>query len=54
MKKLTVLIDWAPEGSKLLLFGGETLREELRKANVNFEQFLIPQSEKRFLFVATD
>ena len=54
MQKLPALIDWAPEGSKLLLFGGETLREELRKANVNFEAFLIPRSEKRFLFLATD
>jgi 16S rRNA (guanine527-N7)-methyltransferase len=54
MQKLPALIDWAPEGSTLLLFGGETLREELRKANVNFEALLIPQSEKRFLFLATD
>ena len=54
MQKLPALLDWAPEGSKLLLFGGETLREELRKADVNFEQLLIPQSEKRFLFLATD
>jgi len=54
MQKLPTLIEWAPQGSTLLLFGGETLREELRKANVNFEQFLIPQSEKRFLFLATD
>ena len=54
MQKLPALIDWAPEGSTLLLFGGETLREELRKANVKFEAFLIPQSEKRFLFLATD
>jgi len=54
MQKLPALIEWAPEGSSLLLFGGETLREELRKAKVNSEAFLIPQSEKRFLFLATD
>jgi 16S rRNA (guanine527-N7)-methyltransferase len=54
MQKLPALVAWAPPGSKLLLFGGETLREELRKANVNFEQLLIPRSEKRFLFLATD
>jgi 16S rRNA (guanine(527)-N(7))-methyltransferase RsmG len=54
MQKLPALIEWAPSGSTLLLFGGETLREELRKANVNFEAFLIPESEKRFLFLATD
>src|ERR1044071_4830690 len=38
MQKLPALIDWAPEHSKLLLFGGETLREELRQANLNFDQ----------------
>ena len=53
MQKLPALINWAGDRT-LLLFGGETLREELRKANVNFEAFLIPQSEKRFLFLATD
>jgi len=54
MQKLPVLLDWAPVGSTLLLFGGETLREELRKEEVSFEALLIPQSEKRFLFLATD
>ena len=48
MQKLPALIDWAPKGSKLLLFGGESLR------NMNFEEILIPKSERRFLFVATD
>ena len=50
MQKLSALIDWAPRGSTLLLFGGEALGEQLK----NFERFLIPQSEKRFLFVTTD
>ena len=53
MQKLPALISWAGDKT-LLLFGGETLRDELKKANVNFESFLIPQSEKRFLFLATD
>ncbi len=53
MQKLPALINWAGDKT-LLLFGGETLREELRKASVNFEQLLIPRSEKRFLFLATD
>ena len=52
MQKLPALLRWAP--GTLLLFGGETLREELQKANVNFEQFLIPRSEKRYLFLGTD
>ena len=54
MRKLPALINWAPKGSKLLLFGGETLGEELRKAKVKFEQLLIPRSEKRYLFLSTD
>ena len=54
MQKLPALINWAPRGSTLLLFGGETLGEQLKRANVKFEQFLIPQSEKRYLFLATD
>ena len=37
------LIQWAPKGSTLLLFGGENLLEDA-------ERFLIPGSEKRFLF----
>ncbi len=54
MRKLPALIKWAPRGSKLMLFGGETLAEELAKNSVKFEQFLIPQSERRYLFLATD
>jgi len=52
MRKLPALINWAPRGSTLLLFGGETLGERLRRANVNFEKLLIPQSEKRYLFLS--
>ncbi len=54
MRKLAAIINWAPRGSKLLLFGGETLGDALKRANVNFEQLLIPRSEKRYLFLATD
>lgn len=54
MRKLPALINWAPRGSTLLLFGGETLAAQLRRTGVKFEQLLIPQSEKRFLFLATD
>jgi 16S rRNA (guanine527-N7)-methyltransferase len=49
-QKLPALIEWAPPGSTLLLFGGESLGEQLRKAKINFEQNLIPLSEKRYLF----
>jgi 16S rRNA (guanine527-N7)-methyltransferase len=54
MNKVSMLIDWAPAGSTLLLFGGEALREQLKNANLTFNEFLIPKSEKRFLFVTTD
>ena len=50
MQKLPALINWAPSGSTLMLFGGEALGKQLK----NFEQILIPRSEKRYLFLATD
>ena len=49
--KVSTLINWAAVGSTLLFYGGASLLEELRKAEVKFEQELIPLSEKRFLFV---
>ena len=53
ISKVSIIIHWAPEGSTLLLFGGETLHEQLTKANVTLKRFLIPGSEKRFLFVVS-
>ena len=53
MQKLPALIEWG-RPRKLLLFGGEMMAEELSKHDVNFEQLLIPLSEKRYLFVTTD
>ena len=47
IRQIPVLLDWAPDGATLLLFGGEELRKEF-KAD---EEFLIPRSEKRYLFV---
>ena len=46
MTKVQQLIEWAPEGSTLLLFGGEALLD-------NANKFLIPHSDKRFLFVVS-
>jgi 16S rRNA (guanine527-N7)-methyltransferase len=34
MQKLPALLNWAPRGSTLLLFGGEKLGEQLRRAKV--------------------
>ena len=49
MSKISVLINWAPAGSTLLLYGGESLRGKLHQ--VRFEEFQIPLSDQRFLFV---
>jgi 16S rRNA (guanine527-N7)-methyltransferase len=46
--KVPDIIRWAPPGSSLLLFGGETLREKLSK---EIQEYKIPLSERRFLFV---
>jgi 16S rRNA (guanine527-N7)-methyltransferase len=46
VRKIPVLLDWAPDGATLLLFGGEEL--------LDAERFLIPGSEKRFLYVRKD
>jgi 16S rRNA (guanine(527)-N(7))-methyltransferase RsmG len=50
ISKVSSLIDWAPAGSTLLLYGGETLREQLNKTTLNYESILIPLSKQRFLF----
>lgn len=44
--KIPVLLDWAPDGATLLLFGGEKL--------LDAERFLIPGSEKRYLYIKRD
>lgn len=51
MNKISTVVNWAPAGSTLLLYGGETLREQLQSIKPQFEEFLVPLSEKRFLFV---
>ena len=48
--KLPALIKWAPPGSTLLLFGGETLREVLEAIGTVYTETLIPRSGRRFLF----
>ena len=51
VEKVPEILRWAPRGSSLLLFGGETMREKLSKAT---QAFKIPLSDRRFLFVITD
>ncbi len=51
--KIPGLIHWSPPLSTLLFYGGETVRREFEKVGIKFEEFLVPLSERRFLFVAT-
>ncbi|HWN09530.1 MAG TPA: 16S rRNA (guanine(527)-N(7))-methyltransferase RsmG [Pyrinomonadaceae bacterium] len=45
------LISWAPASSILLLFGGEGLERRIEAAGVAADRILIPNSERRFLFI---
>ena len=45
------LLSWTPPGAKLLLFGGDSLREALERAGREFTPTLMPESERRYLFV---
>jgi 16S rRNA (guanine527-N7)-methyltransferase len=48
---LPKLIEWSKPASTLLLFGGESLREQLEKAALVYKAVHIPESERRFLFI---
>lgn len=48
-QKLPRLLKWSKNRS-LLFFGGNSLRDELIKNNVKFQERLMPMSEQRFLF----
>jgi 16S rRNA (guanine527-N7)-methyltransferase len=50
-QKLPRLLKWSA-GSALLFFGGNSLRVELQKQGLKFEEKLMPLSEQRFLFIA--
>jgi len=45
------LVQWSPKKSKLLLFGGEELQNQIKLAGLQFVALKIPQSERRWLFV---
>lgn len=49
IQKLPKLLKWS-RGSSLLFFGGNALRDELKKHGVRFQEKLMPLSEQRFLF----
>lgn len=49
-EKFPRLLKWSKNAS-LLLFAGNSLREELKKNNLDFKEKLMPLSEQRFLFI---
>lgn len=49
---LPALLVWAARVPTLLLFGGEAIGEGLARAGLSFEALRVPESERRFLFVA--
>jgi 16S rRNA (guanine527-N7)-methyltransferase len=48
--KLPGLVHWAPQGSSLLLFGGENLKQRLATLKCDVEESLLPGSQRRFVF----
>lgn len=50
-QKLPRLLKWS-DSARLLFFGGKTLRDELKKHGVKFQEKLMPLSEQRFLFIS--
>jgi len=49
-KKLPKILKWKQK-SDLMLFGGDNLAEELIRHAVKYQQKLLPQSERRYLFI---
>ena len=49
IEKLPELIEWAPQGATLLLFGGEGLKNRLPNARA----LLVPKTNKRYLIVVS-
>lgn len=52
-QSLPTLIAWAPPSSTLLLFGGQGLTAQLAKSGLGINSELLPNSERRFLIVAS-
>ena len=48
---LPALLAWSSHVKRLLLFGGHLLGAELEKSGLTLTSILIPESERRFLFV---
>jgi 16S rRNA (guanine527-N7)-methyltransferase len=51
IEMLPSLIEWSSRVNTLLLFGGDTLREQIENLALTYQAIRIPQSERRFLFI---
>lgn len=49
---LPALIDWAPRNSTLLIFAGESIRDQIQTIRGSVTVERIPHSERRFLLIA--
>ncbi|HEX8491532.1 MAG TPA: 16S rRNA (guanine(527)-N(7))-methyltransferase RsmG [Pyrinomonadaceae bacterium] len=50
-EKFQELVNWSPPTATLLLFGGNSLREQIEAATLPFSIVHLPESEQRFLFI---
>jgi 16S rRNA (guanine(527)-N(7))-methyltransferase RsmG len=48
---LSQLFEWSPRASALLLFGGEALSRRIETLTKTYQAILIPETERRFLFI---
>jgi 16S rRNA (guanine527-N7)-methyltransferase len=46
------ILDWSPPSATLLIFGGHELEALLERHALNYRAVHIPESERRFLFIA--
>jgi 16S rRNA (guanine527-N7)-methyltransferase len=49
-KKVPQLVEWSGN-STLAIFAGEAVRDEIERLKLEYDAFLIPMSERRFLFL---
>lgn len=49
--KFQELVRWSPPASRLLLFGGPSLRERIEASGLSFSTMRLPESVQRYLFI---
>src|SRR2546423_126179 len=45
------LLAWSPPKTRLLLYGGHNIREQIERSALVYTAVHIPESEQRFLFI---